>query len=256
MADQSTYDQIAGQYAASVQESLGDPTSVIAIASHTLLKAASDIDGLDICDLACGEGHLTVRLAEQAQSVVGIDISERLLNLARQKTDNNRIAFVLDDAQYLSSQVDARFDLVVSNLALMDVPDLAAVYASAYRVLRPEGQFIFSITHPCFQAPHTTIDTAAEGQFAACHISRYSSEGFWRSDYAGGIRGRVGAIHRTFSTYINTLIVTGFHLSELIEPTLPAGQYPDAFSQARVEIPSVLVVRAYKPTTCVDAPSV
>jgi SAM-dependent methyltransferase len=247
MAHPSAYDPIAEHYAASVQASINDPTSVLTIASQTLLEAAGNVHGLDICDLACGEGHLTVRLAQQAHSVVGIDISEHLLNLAKQKVDNNPVTFVLDDAQTLSSQPDAHFDLVISNLALMDIPDLSAIYASVYRVLRPGGPFIFSLTHPCFQAPHADIHTDSAGNFTARLISRYSSEGFWRSTYAEGIRGKVGANHRTLSTYVNTLIATGFHLSKLIEPALPAGEYPNAFVQSQVEIPSVLVIRANKP---------
>lgn len=247
MANQRGYDQIAEHYVAFVEASLSDPTSVLATAYQTLLKAAGDLRQLDICDLACGEGHLTFRLAEQAQHVTGVDISENLVAVAQQKNKDNRITFVVDDAQSLSSQGSANFDLVVSNFALMDIPDLGAVYQSVYRVLRPSGRFIFSLTHPCFQGPFSTVQTDADGKFVARVISRYSQEGFWRSDNAQGIRGRVGANHRTLATYLNTLIQTGFHLKELIEPTLPKGHYPDAFRQAESEIPAVLVVSAYKP---------
>ena len=44
----------------------------------------------------------------------------------------------------------ASFDLVVCNMALMDIKDYAAAIREAARVLKPGGEFVFSILHPCF----------------------------------------------------------------------------------------------------------
>ncbi|MFQ5799905.1 MAG: class I SAM-dependent methyltransferase [Candidatus Zixiibacteriota bacterium] len=244
---QAAYDEIADEYAEAVSADSDSSTSVLGVATHCLLATIGPVANLDVCDLGCGEGHLARQIADRGGRVVGIDISERLLELARERTLHPNIRFILDDAQRLTTLRDSEFDLVVSNLALMDIPDLKATYATVHRILRAGGRFIFSITHPCFQAPDTNIDTDREGNFLARRIMRYAKEGFWRSDYTGGIRGKVGAYHRMLSTYINELILTGFVICRIIEPTLPPGQYENPWAQGRMEVPSVLVIESRRP---------
>lgn len=245
MDQQAAYDQIASDYEGFVRSGLADPTSVLTVATQALLQTIGDVQGLTICDLACGEGHLTRRLAHEARSVVGIDISESLINIARQKEHVSNTRFVVDDAQLLTSQSDGSFDRIICNLALMDIPDLRAVCVAVHRILRQSGHFTFSITHPCFQSPHAGIDVDESGKLAR-RVVRYSQEGFWRSDNLAGVRGKVGAVHRTLSTYLNTLIETGFRINKLMEPTLPAGEYPNPYAQAQVEVPAILIVDAVK----------
>jgi ubiquinone/menaquinone biosynthesis C-methylase UbiE len=246
MSQQAAYNRIASEYDAFVSTGLTNPTSVLAVATRALLDTFGDVRGLTICDLACGEGHLTRRLAQEAYRVVGVDISESLINIARQKELPSNLQFVVDDAQLLTSQLECSFDWVVCNLALMDIPDLEAVYSAVYRVLRQTGHFTFSITHPCFQAPHADVDADADGNFLARRVSRYSQEGFWRSKNLEGIRGKVGAFHRTLSTYLNTLMNIGFRVNRLAEPTLPIGKYADPYVMSQVEVPAILIVDAVK----------
>jgi ubiquinone/menaquinone biosynthesis C-methylase UbiE len=202
------------------------------------------VSGLDVCDLGCGEGHLSRLLASHARSVTGIDISAQLLAEAQRQTAAENVRFVQDDAQQLSTQPDAAFDLVICNLALMDIPDLNAVYQAVHRILRPGGRFVFSLTHPCFQPPHATVQVDGETGKPARSMTRYAQEGFWRSTNSAGIRGQVGANHRTLSTYINELIAAGFRLQKLVEPTLAAGDYQDIYAQIQTEIPSLLIIEA------------
>ncbi|HAL49192.1 MAG TPA: class I SAM-dependent methyltransferase, partial [Dehalococcoidia bacterium] len=46
----------------------------------------------------------------------------------------------------------------------------------------------------------------------------YFAEGFWRSENPDGVRGKVGAHHRTLSTYLNGLVEAGLSLERLVEP--------------------------------------
>lgn len=246
MSSRAAYDAIADQYASLVRASLIDETSVLSLATQTLLRTLGDISDLDICDLACGEGHLSARLAQFAHSVVGLDLSAELIKLAQDQRQADNLKFVIDDAQSLATQTELSFDRVISNFALMDIPDLSAVYRSVYRVLRPSGHFVFSITHPCFQAPHTSIQTDETGHFVARQIPVYAQEGFWRSENSKGIRGQVGAFHRMISTYINLATETGFTVITLNEPTLVPKNYSQPHIAAQVEIPSVMIVSLKK----------
>lgn len=235
------YDEIADEYAAGIAAGLS-PNSVPGIATQALLDLAGEVAGLEVCDLGCGEGHLARLLAERGAVVTGVDLSERLLALAREKTASPRVRYLHEDAQVLASLPPGAYDLVVSNLALMDIPDLQATYRAVHRVLRSEGRFVFSLTHPCFQAPGTSVETDTEGRFAARRIPRYLEEGFWRSEGVNTIRSRVGAYHRTLSTYLNGLLDAGFTLRRLTEPAAPPGTGETPYEQAHAQIPSVLVI--------------
>jgi hypothetical protein len=49
-------------------------------------------------------------------------------------------------------------------------------------------------------------------------IGGYFDEGYWVSDNAAGVRGKVGAYHRRLGTYINALAAAGLMLERVEEP--------------------------------------
>ena len=60
------------------------------------------------------------------------------------------------------------------------------------------------------------------------------------------MRGTLGSVHRTLSTYVNTLLATGFELTGLAEPTLAAGDYERKQEQWASKVPRYLVARSLK----------
>ncbi|GCE21031.1 methyltransferase domain-containing protein [Dictyobacter kobayashii] len=142
------------------------------------------------------------------------------------------------------------FDGVVCSMALMDIQDLAPTLHSVARILRPGGWFAFSILHPCFHTPQSGELDTPEGTVRT--IRRYFAEGHWRSDTRPGPPGKVGAYHRTLSTYVNSLTDAGLQLVRLSEPGPPSA-VPASLSFSRVnrpvwsEVPSILVAISRKP---------
>lgn len=214
----AAYDKIAKEYAAFTIDH-NNPATILGLATQQLLDTvdyfAESISNLNICDLGCGEGHLARKLAEKGARIVGIDLSEQLLEIAKQRTNSDNIRYIVDDAHELVTQAEKTFDIVVSNLALMDMSNLDGVYMAVRRVIKPSGYFIFSITHPCFQSPHTEILMDEKGGDIGRKVSIYEQEGYWESDNREGIRGKVGAYHRTMSTYLNLLIDNGFGITPI-----------------------------------------
>lgn len=201
--------------------------------------------GARVCDLCCGEGYLGRHLiAHGAQEVLGIDTSAELLEHARARANTSKLSYRRDDAQSLSSLADSTFEVVASQLALMDVADHRALFAAVRRVLVPGGVFVFSTLHPCFKArpfhvcdaPEHLLDEA--GQPIGVVIRRYASEGHFNSG-GDGVRGRMGSYHRMLSSYVNELIRAGFVLERLEEPVDGAANGA-LFS----EVPMVLVIAA------------
>lgn len=192
---------------------------VVLPAALRLIEEASSLADAVICDLGCGQGIVARELALRGAYVTGVDISERLLTLARSQpiAAPHAISWRHDDAQIGRTLMDAAFDGVVCNMALMDIPDLLSTLQTVSRILRPGGWFVFSITHPCVQMPHSSWAKRPDGVTIRAS-GEYFAEGFWQPSGAPGVRGRVGAYHRTLSAYLNAVHDAGLSLERLVEP--------------------------------------
>ncbi|MDF2661683.1 MAG: hypothetical protein K0Q94_4474 [Paenibacillus sp.] len=178
-----------------------------------------DLAGKSICDIGCGQGQLSIRLAGMGANVTGVDLSAEQLAYAAAEDASGQIAWVRDDAMSLSSIQDESFDFAVSSVMLMDVPDHRSVFSAAWRILKPGGYLIWVIMHPCFQSPfsHPLGDGGR-------HVSEYREQ-FWKSRGHGTIRSTLGAYHRPLSVYINDFMQAGFRLLRVdeldrLEPTV------------------------------------
>jgi SAM-dependent methyltransferase len=209
------YDQIADWYNEGLQNNAFFHELLIPC-FFDLLPA---IEGQLVCDLACGQGIVAREFARHGATVVGVDIAANLLAIARDEETANPLGIVYqqDDAERLVTLANATFDGVVCNLALMDIVNPSAAFRSVWRILRSRGWFVFSLTHPCFQTPHSHWLEDEHGGIDRV-MRGYFREGFWRSDNLNGVRGQVGAHHRMLSTYINELCASGFVLERVLEP--------------------------------------
>ena len=90
-------------------------------------------------DVACGTGDIAFALAERGARVTGLDLTLRMLQLARAKAVSRpAVAFTTGDMIALPFG-DARFDLVTAGYGLRNVPSLQPAIDEIRRVLRPGG---------------------------------------------------------------------------------------------------------------------
>lgn len=94
-----------------------------------------------VLDLACGPGVLTAALCQRARRVTGLDLTPRVLEVARRGADPERADFALGPAEW-TPFADGSFDGVTIRLALHHVEDPAAVLREARRVTRPDGRLV------------------------------------------------------------------------------------------------------------------
>jgi ubiquinone/menaquinone biosynthesis C-methylase UbiE len=128
------------------------------VINPTLLDLLGDVKGKAVLDLACGEGHFSRKVAEQAKGdiqITGIDASKKLIDIAQKKNEpfSNCIRFLLGDASRLDQLSSNSFDAAVCNMALMFIKRYEEAIQEVARVLKPNGLFILSILHPCFLTP-------------------------------------------------------------------------------------------------------
>ena len=103
-----------------------------------------------VLDLACGTGDLLFAAAADAKAAVGLDLTHRMLQLARSRRARARAlpedegqgpCLVTGDMLALPFGV-SRFDVVTTGYGLRNVPDLALAISEIHRVLTPGGRFL------------------------------------------------------------------------------------------------------------------
>ena len=106
----------------------------------------------------CGRSRLRLRLVlplgarARRRDVLGLDLSENMLERARAQTNDGAATYATADLEEISLP-DESFDVVYSSLAFHYVDDAARLYAAIRRALVPGGHLVFSTEHPIFMAP-------------------------------------------------------------------------------------------------------
>lgn len=105
--------------------------------------------GRHILDVACGNGWLSRRLAGRGARVTAFDFSRALIDRARQRTPVGAdiLYRVLDAAKINELRALDRqaFDAAVCNMGLMDMQDIAPLFAALKELLKPGSRFVFSM---------------------------------------------------------------------------------------------------------------
>ncbi len=115
----------------------------------SMTQMIGEVDGLEILDLGCGSGvYANYFLENGAKRVVGIDASEQMVEILKQKLGNRVDAYVQDLSIGLPKEASDSFDLVVSALMIHYIEDLKSLFSEVRRVLKPNGVFAFSTHHP------------------------------------------------------------------------------------------------------------
>lgn len=200
-------------------------------------KMLDSVLGKIILDAGCGDGFYTRQLAYKGAAVIGIDGSENLLKIAREKNSHTNVSFQAADLLVKLPFKDNSFDIVVSNMVLMDIEDIGSFISETSRILKPNGVFVFSITHPCFFISDWQIDNNGKRIYKKLYY--YLNQRTEELDFYG----RTLHFHRPLSYYFNKLNENGFLVSELQEP-VPEVKNDD--TEYHFRIPSFIVIKAIK----------
>lgn len=165
-ADQAAYwnDQ-AGPTWAALQEIMDWQLAPL---SRAVVEVLEPRDGEHVLDIGCGAGATSLELAwriEPEGSVLGVDVSQPLLNLARTRADKAgyaQVKFVRADAQTYRFEAGA-FDVAFSRFGVMFFADPVAAFGNIRRALRPGGRIAFVCWRAAAENPLMTLPMQAAG---------------------------------------------------------------------------------------------
>jgi SAM-dependent methyltransferase len=98
--------------------------------------------GMEVLELGCGSGYFTRELAKSGATIMAIDISPDLLELARHEVPAANVKFLVENA-YAMNFDDDRFDAVIG-ISVLHHLDIEKGLAEVFRVSKPGGMICFS----------------------------------------------------------------------------------------------------------------
>lgn len=198
-----------------------------------MMSKIGSLKNKDVLEMGCGNGYMVKKFLQQdPQSVWMVDISEANLKHAQEKTDDDRVKFVQQDITVPWSMESESVDVVYSNMVLNEVPILDVPIQEVFRVLRKNGQFIFSALHPAYMLYFYAQQVMGVDSGKFVNLGGYFSHNDFKY-----IMGSVSVtkpveeveISRDFeveqkqstvSDYINQVIEAGFMIKAVYEPEL------------------------------------
>ena len=106
-----------------------------------LLSLVEDLEETDVLDIGCGTGRYAKRLEDLGVRVVGMDVSRKMIQVAKAKT--RKSSYVVADGSHLPLR-DGAFHLVLSALVINHIKDLVPFLTETLRTCRAAGEVIIS----------------------------------------------------------------------------------------------------------------
>lgn len=147
----SDYDAFAQQYSDSMSTD-GDYFHRTQI-DPFIYASIGDVQNKMIYDLGCGNGYMARNLSKKGAHVFASDLSQELIKIAREKSENLEISYSVHDATDFSLYNDGQFDVVIMNMVMHYLPDLHPLFQGISRVLKKGGLYVFSANH-VFRPPY------------------------------------------------------------------------------------------------------
>lgn len=229
-----SYNTHAAQWAERLRE--GNNPAHRFLEKPAMFAKLPDLTGCRVLCVGCGSGEeVDMLLARGAAHVHGIDISESLIELARQayphSAKNGFIAtFEVAAMEDRQSFEDGTFDYIYSSLTLHYSDDWSAILAEMSRLLRPGGRMLFSTHHPVKWGGQV-VRGEEQDTFTMGYVRPKAGMPTVQGDYMGSRRitdtwfgsMTVEYYHRPLSAIMRDILSSGLELLDFAEP-MPADE--------------------------------
>ncbi len=249
----TSWGKVAGWYNKLLEE--GEDTYQEKLIKPNLMRILSPKIGESILDVGCGQGYFSRLIGETGAKVVGVDVGNELIKLAKEQSGKNETYLVLS-AEKLSGLTDKRFDAAVCILALQNIKNFQTAVLEVSRVLKPGGRLVLVLNHPAFRVPTASgwgFDEQVNVQYR--RVDQYMSELSQQVDMTQGIadlnkKKYTWSFHRPLQAYFKTFSKAGLSVIRLEEwtshKTSDKGPRKLAEDKARKEIPLFMCLELKK----------
>jgi ubiquinone/menaquinone biosynthesis C-methylase UbiE len=212
----SLYDRTASRWVRGEPSSLSDFT-----ARPVVLQLCEPVLGARVLDLGCGEGYCSRQLHQRgASEIYGIDLSDAMIKAAQAKDaeDGFGIHYEAGCATDLQQFEDGKFDLIVAVFLFnyLTISQTQQCIAEVFRLLRPQGRFVFSIPHPSFpymrEAAYPFFFNVEDAGYFSKRDHQFPGK-IWKRD---GSSLDVQLVHKTLEDYFDALRSAGFNTMPLL----------------------------------------
>lgn len=215
------------------------------LAIPAMLDLLTPHAGQHIIDIGAGTGVLARPIAQIGARYTGIDVSPKLLHMAR-RYHGKFGHFIQGDARILTQHVGrAAFDAAAFLLSIQDMNPLDDVLRATADVLRPGGIVVIVMTHPCFRIPRHSGWGYEQGR----KLQYRRVDGYLTplkipmKQHDGGV---TLSFHRPLSEYINTLAAHHLVVERMEEITTYQRGETRTEQRANREFPLFMGLRARK----------
>ncbi len=172
--------------------------SVVQDFKQKIYHQLGNLAGKKVLFTGCGDGRECIFAVNQGAHVTGIDISDKLIDAAKNNCPNARF-FVMDHAH--QDFADNSFDIIISLFSVMYTEDLKALLKEFRRLLSPNGKIVIAVPHPVRKmVKYNAMNYFVKGK-------QYEQwKGIERFGY-----------YRLFEDYVAAFIAAGLKLHTLLE---------------------------------------
>jgi SAM-dependent methyltransferase len=206
-------------------------------------------DGEALLDIGCGQGVFAPQALAAGARYTGVDISPKLLELARERHPRQAV-FLQGDAcrlEFTAGLTARSADAALFLLSIQDIDPLDAAIRGAAWALKPGGRVVLLMTHPAFRIPRQSGWGVDDGRkLTYRRIDRYLTPLSIPMKPYPGQSGVSISFHRPISDYVNTLGEYGLLIDAMREITSFKADDPRENAPAEKEIPLFLGLRARK----------
>ncbi len=206
---EEAWDKLANWYSARKKGSYEFKIQLPAI-----LNLLGNLHGKSLIDIGCGPGTYSVEFAKRGANVLSIDLSQKMLDKARNNAKMADVKLTLHktDAHSIPCR-DNSFDVAVIILAVVNEKTVK----EAARVLKPGGLLLISDTHPTLEAKgHWKSNKIGTPRIIEDYFSREKKK--WQINYDTEHTITLEYYTQTIEQSVNMIADAGFKILRIVEP--------------------------------------
>lgn len=229
-----------------------DDTYQSVVIAPNLIRMLDIKKGMKVLDVACGQGYFS-KLVAKTNSVIGIDQSKALIEIAKSSAGKNE-DYLVGNAEKLGESKLGKFDRIFTVLAFENIKNIGAVLSGMEKSLEKGGKIVLVLLHPAFRIPqHSDWGYDIKRNFQFRKVEKYLSEvtiPIKLTPFKGDKSVVTNTFHRSLQWYMKAFKSSGFAISAIEEwishKKSSTGPRQSAEDTARKEFPMFLALELKK----------